>query len=67
VEEPLLKEGEDHFKRSTNLVRLGERDRQNRERREKEGYFDLPGTLEMKLQELFEKENKNTKQNRKQE
>ncbi|NYB14482.1 YopT-type cysteine protease domain-containing protein [Pasteurella multocida subsp. multocida] len=54
-EEPLLKEGEDHFKRSTNLVRLGERDRQNRERREKEGYFDLPGTLEMKLQELFEK------------
>ncbi|MCL7799680.1 hemagglutinin repeat-containing protein [Pasteurella multocida] len=54
-EEPLLKEGEDHFKRSTNLVRLGERDRQNRESREKEGYFDLPGTLEMKLQELFEK------------
>ncbi|MBM2608587.1 YopT-type cysteine protease domain-containing protein [Pasteurella multocida] len=54
-EEPLLKEGEDHFKRSTNLVRLGERDRQNRERREKEGYFDLPGTLDMKLQELFEK------------
>ncbi|UBU76139.1 filamentous hemagglutinin N-terminal domain-containing protein [Pasteurella multocida] len=54
-EEPLLKEGEDHFKRSTNLVRLGERDRQNREKREKEGYFDLPGTLDMKLQELFEK------------
>ncbi|HDR1877388.1 TPA: YopT-type cysteine protease domain-containing protein [Pasteurella multocida] len=54
-EEPLLKEGEDHFKRSTNLVRLGERDRQNRERREKEGYFDLPGTLEMKLEELFQK------------
>ncbi|HHE3653254.1 TPA: YopT-type cysteine protease domain-containing protein [Pasteurella multocida] len=55
-EEPLLKEGEDHFKRSTNLVRLGERDRQNREKREKEeGHFDLPGTLEMKLEELFQK------------
>ncbi|MGC6377011.1 YopT-type cysteine protease domain-containing protein [Bisgaard Taxon 45] len=51
-EEPLINENEDHFTRSSNLVRIGDRDRKNRE---KNGYIDPPGTLDIKLQKLFQK------------